>query len=94
MYPACWENYEFVVDQRNPLGLIRYVLREGDGGITYYHSILKEFIQLQTGVFYLFNIMFELWTSSAMMFVWTLVWKGSSEFGVAKVEGIANVAAT
>jgi len=45
----------------------------GGGGITSYHSVLKESIQLQKGVFYLFNIMFELWTSSGMMFVWTLV---------------------
>jgi len=43
------------------------------GGILSYHSVLKESIQLQKGVFYLFNIMFELWTSSGMMFVWTLV---------------------
>jgi len=47
---------------------------EGSGGeIMYYYSVLKESIQLQKGVFYLFNIMFELWTSSGMMVVWTLV---------------------
>ena len=45
----------------------------GGGGIMSYDSVLKESIQLQKGVFYLFNIMFELWTSSGMMFVWTLV---------------------
>jgi len=39
----------------------------------YYHSVLKESIQLQKGVFCLFNIMFVLWTSSGMMFVYTLV---------------------
>jgi len=73
MYPACCEDYEFVVVQWNTSGLIRYVLRGGGGGITYYHSVLKESIQLQKGVFHLINIMFELWTSSGMMFVWTLV---------------------
>jgi len=40
---------------------------------TYYHSVLKESIQLQKGVFCLFNIMFVLWTSSGMMFVYALV---------------------
>jgi len=45
----------------------------GGGGITAYHSVLKESIQLQKGVFYMFNIVFELWKSSGMMFVWTLV---------------------
>jgi len=45
----------------------------GGGGITSYHLVLKESIQLQQGVFYLFNIMFELWTTSGMMFVRTLV---------------------
>ena len=73
MYPACCEDYEFVVVQWNASGLIRYVLRGGGGGITYYHSVLKESIQLQKGVFYLFNIIFELWTGSGMMFVWILV---------------------
>ena len=48
-------------------------LEGGGGGITYYHSVLKESIQLQKGGFYLFNIMFELWTSLGMMVVWTLV---------------------
>ena len=57
-----------VVVQWNASGLIRYVFFGGGGGgggrITYYHSALKESIRLQKGVFYLFNIMFELWTSS------------------------------
>ena len=44
----------------------------GGGGIMSYHSVLKESIQLEKGVFYMFNIMFELWTSSGVMFVWTL----------------------
>ena len=60
----------FIVVQWNASGLIPYVLWEG---ITYYHSVLKDSIQLQKGVFYLFNIMFERWTSSGMMFVWTVV---------------------
>jgi len=59
MYSACCADYEFVLVQWKMSGLIRYVLREG-GGITYYHSVLKESIELQKGVFYLCNIMFEL----------------------------------
>ena len=55
-----------------------YTLRllEGVGGgvrFTYYHLVLKESIQLQKGVFCLFNIMFVLWMSSGMMFVNALV---------------------
>jgi len=54
----------------------------GGRGITFYHSVVKESIQLGKGVLYLFNIMFEPCTSSGMMFVWTLVWKGLTEYKV------------
>jgi len=48
---------------------------EGGGGVRfmYYHSILKESIQLPKCVFCLFKIMFVLWTSSGMMFFYALV---------------------
>jgi len=55
---------------------VLYAMSFGGGGgvtFTYYHSVLKESIQLQKGVFCLFNIMFLLWTSSGMMFVYALV---------------------
>ena len=69
-------------------------LEGGGEGIMNYYSVLKESIQLQNGVFYMFNIMFELWTSLGMMFIWTLVSKGLTEYDVANVGGSANVAAT
>jgi len=45
----------------------------GGGGITSDHVVLKESILLQKGILYLVNIIFELWTSSGMMVMWTEV---------------------